>query len=50
MSENQKAFRLFFIGLGVTVVVGIFSVVVLLPILPDIDRDKYPENLQQQGY
>ena len=49
MTETKKAFRLLFVGLVVSIAVGVFSIAVLLPILPDIDRDRYPENLQQQG-
>jgi len=49
MTETKKAFRLLFVGVVVSIAVGVFSVAVLLPILPDIDRDRYPKNLQQQG-
>ena len=49
MTETKKAFRLLFVGVVVSIVVGVFSIAVLLPILPDIDRDRYPKNLQQQG-
>jgi len=49
MTETKKAFRLLFVGVVVSIAVGVFSIAVLLPILPDIDRDRYPENLQQQG-
>ena len=49
MTETKKAFRLLFVGVVVSIAVGVFSIAVLLPILPDIDRDRDPENLQQQG-
>jgi flagellar biosynthesis protein FliR len=50
MNETKKAFHLLFVGLAACVAIGIFSYAVLLPALPAIDQDKYPEMMHQRGY